>query len=121
MNDYTDEALRAALPPIASLISKSEKARQKLSPGTWQHAMLEDNLKALRIASALMNGEAGDADGFTQADLQAALRALSSMIARSENAHVKFAPGTAQHTLLRNRIAALRVAEGLIQRCVDSP
>jgi hypothetical protein len=40
---------------IASLTSKSAKAQQKLAPGTWQHKMLGDNLKALHIASALID------------------------------------------------------------------
>jgi len=31
------------LRPIASLISKSEKAQQKLAAGTWQYKMLQDN------------------------------------------------------------------------------
>ena len=51
---YTKEDLEKALAPIASLISKSEKARQKLAQGTWQYAMLKDNLKALYIASPLL-------------------------------------------------------------------
>lgn len=54
---YTTEELREALRPIASLISKSEKAQRKLEPGTWQHTMLRDNLKALRIAEALIKAE----------------------------------------------------------------
>src|SRR4051794_12294876 len=49
--------LEAARGAIASLISKSAKAQRKLTPGTWQHSMLRDNLKALRFASALMNNE----------------------------------------------------------------
>ncbi len=44
------------------------------------------------------------------------LRSIADMIARSENAQVKFTPGTSQHTLQRNRIHALRVAAALIRR-----
>jgi len=51
---YTKEDLKKALAPIASLISKSEKAQQKLTQGTWQHTMLSNNLKALYIASPLL-------------------------------------------------------------------
>ncbi len=51
---FTKEDLEKALAPIASLISKSEKARGKLAQGTWQHTMLGDNLKALYIASPLL-------------------------------------------------------------------
>lgn len=42
------EALKRAIAPIASLISKSEKALGKTKPGTWQHGMLTENLQALR-------------------------------------------------------------------------
>ena len=107
------EKLREALRPIASLIGKSRKARQKLAPGTWQHTMLGENLKALGIASALMNQESEDENRLAPGDLQEALRALASMIGRSEKAQAKFPPGTSQHTLQRNRLRALRLAEAL--------
>ncbi len=51
---YTTAELERAKPPLASLLRKSEKAQQKLSPGTWQHTMLENNLRALHIASSLL-------------------------------------------------------------------
>lgn len=109
------EESRQALPPIASLISKSEKAQQKLAPGTWQHAMLQDNLEALHMASALLHGEPGRSGKFARADLQKALKALDSMRGRTAKSQEKFPPGTSQHTLLRNRLAALRAAEARIK------
>lgn len=48
------EALEKAQAPLASLISKSEKAQTKLAPGSWQHSMLEKNLQALRLALPLL-------------------------------------------------------------------
>lgn len=51
---YTKEDLKNALAPLASLISKSEKAQKKLKEGTWQYTMLSNNLKALYIASPLL-------------------------------------------------------------------
>ncbi|HWP97331.1 MAG TPA: phosphoenolpyruvate synthase [Syntrophomonadaceae bacterium] len=111
--DYTTDELQEALRPIASLISKSEKAQQKLAPGTWQHKMLRDNLKALHHASALMNKKTNDTDNFTQHDLQEALRAFASMISKTENAQAKFSPGTSQHTLQRNRLKALRIGRNI--------
>lgn len=48
---YTREELEKALAPITSLISKSEKAREKLAQGTWQHTMLSDLLNGLYLAS----------------------------------------------------------------------
>jgi len=119
VDNYTADELQEALRPLASLISKSEKAQQKLAPGTWQHTMLRDNLKALHIASALMNKETSDSDNFAQDDLQEALRAFVSMIGKTEKAQVKFSPGTSQHTLQRNRLKALHIAEALIKVELD--
>lgn len=51
---YIKGELEKALAPIASLLSKSEKALSKVAQGSWQHAMLSNNLKALRIASPLL-------------------------------------------------------------------
>jgi hypothetical protein len=118
-NSITDE-FQEARRPIASLISKSEKAQQKLSPGTWQHTMLRDNLKALHIASALMNKGTKDTDDFTQDDLQEALRAFAAMMSRADKAQSKFSPGTSQHTLQRNRLKALRIAEALTRVELDN-
>ncbi len=52
--EYTKEDLASARAPIDSLIGKSEKARQKMSPDTWQHRMLSRNLSALDRASSLL-------------------------------------------------------------------
>ena len=119
MDDYTTDELQEARRPIASLISKSEKAQQKLAPGTWQHTMLRDNLKALHIASALMSKETNDKKTFTRDDLQEALHAFASMISKTDRARAKFIPGTSQHALQRNRLKALRTAEELIRAELD--
>jgi hypothetical protein len=110
----TDE-LQEVFRPIASLVSKCEKALQKLVPGTWQHAMLRDNLKALHVASALIGKETDNADEFTRDDLQEALRMFASLIGKVEKAQARFALGTSQHTLQRNRLRALSKATALIK------
>jgi hypothetical protein len=107
--------MQEELRPIASLISKSEKAQQKLSPGSWQHAMLQRNLQALRLAFALMTGETDKANRFSVDDLQEALDAFAAMISKSEQGQAKFAVGTSHYSLQQNRIAALRKAEALIR------
>jgi len=81
--------------------------------------MLRDNLKALRIAYRLMGGTPEAASGPSRADLHDALIALNSMIARTENVRTKFAPGTSQHALQRNRLKALRIAEELVRREIE--
>ncbi|SDE44841.1 hypothetical protein SAMN05428966_108321 [Massilia sp. PDC64] len=105
--------------PIASLIAKSDKARQKLAPGTWQYRMLDDNLNALRIAAALMSGASAAPGRYAPDDLRVAVRAFASMIARSETAEARATPGTAQHALLRNRLAALRAAQTMIVNLLE--
>ena len=110
----TDE-LQKVLRPIGSLISKSEKAQQKLASGTWQHTMLRDNLKALHVASALLNKETGNTHSLTQDDLKTASHTLASMISKTQKAQAKFSSGTSQHTLLQNRLKALLVSEAVIK------
>ena len=112
---FTAADVQAARAPIASLIGKSEKAQQKLAPTTWQYRMLQDNLRALRLAEALLDGPTHAATGIAPDDLQAALRALASMTAKTEPSLAKFAPGTAPHSLSRNRLQALRTATALIE------
>ena len=111
---YSPHEIQEALRPLASLISKSEKAQQKLAPGTWQHTMLRDNLKALHIASALIDRKTGNTDTIVQNELQEAYRALGSMICKTEKSQAMFSLGTTQYTLQRNRLKALRIAEAFI-------
>lgn len=72
--------------------------------------MLGENLKALRLAAALMNARAGVADLFARSDLRTALAALASMISRTRKARAGQPSGTPQHTLLTNRLKSLRLA-----------
>ena len=51
---YSQADLLAAEAPIVSLISKSEKARQKLDPDSWQYAMLTHNLTALNAVLPIL-------------------------------------------------------------------
>lgn len=113
--DERPEVLR----PIASLISKSAKAQRKLAPGTWQYQMLRGNLRALRLAFALMTWPAGSAGRRPADDLRAALRTLAAMIGRVEKTGTKFAPGTSPHTLQKNRLRALRAAKAVLQAALE--
>lgn len=107
--------VQAARRPIASLIGKSAKAQRKLTPASWQFKMLQANLQALRLAEALLDGRTDAATGFAPDDLRAALLSLASMAAKTEPALAKFAPGTAPHSLSRNRLQALRTATALVE------
>lgn len=110
-----DGKLEEALRPIESLISKSEKARAKLAPGTWQHSMLGDRLDALHLARDLMRSDGARVPKPSQAQVAKALRAFASMIEKSERAMEAFDAGTSPHTLQKNRLRALRMGAATIR------
>ncbi len=53
-------------------------------------------------------------DNYTKSELDQALQIISSIISRCEQARPKFAEGTSQHTLLKNRIKALNIVKCLL-------
>lgn len=57
---------------------------------------------------------------FSKDDLEEALGAIASTIARCEKVQPKLKQGTSQYTLLARRIKALCIASALIQRQLDS-
>lgn len=56
---------------------------------------------------------------FTTEELSESLPPITSLIGKCEKAQAKLTEGTAQHSLLRNRIKALRVAEALILQALE--
>ncbi len=54
VSNVPDEDMRNAVAPLTSLLHKSEKARMKLSAGSWQAVMLDEQTAALRTALAVM-------------------------------------------------------------------
>ena len=54
-DEFTKEELQEAVRAIHSLLSKCEKAQQKLIPGKSQHSLMNNRIKALRISSSLIN------------------------------------------------------------------
>lgn len=55
-------------------------------------------------------------ENFTKKDMEESLCVIASMISRSEKAQAKFAEGTSQHTLQKNRIKSLHIASSLIKK-----
>lgn len=55
-------------------------------------------------------------EAYTAEDLREALRAIRSIIGKCEKAQEKFPYGTPHHTLLKNRLKAMYIAQSLIQR-----
>lgn len=58
-------------------------------------------------------------ENYSQDELKEALRAMNSMISKCEKVQVKMIPGTSQHTLLRNRLNALRISASLISDRIE--
>jgi hypothetical protein len=54
-------------------------------------------------------------DKYTKEELTDALRPIISIISKCEKAQLKFAEGTSQHTLLKNRIKAMYLSKALIE------
>jgi hypothetical protein len=53
-------------------------------------------------------------DKYTREELIEALRVVSSTISKCEKIQLKFAEGTSQHTLLKNRIKAMYISKSLL-------
>lgn len=53
-------------------------------------------------------------DKYTKEELVEALRVVSSTITKCEKMQLKFAEGTSQHTLLKNRLKAMYISKSLI-------
>lgn len=119
MSGQVENILQSIIRPLESLISKSEKAREKLVPGTWQYTRLENDLEALRIGLTLLTGETPAGENYTHEELQRAVDTLDSLINRVGNTKTKFTPGTSQHTLQKNRLTALQTAKAAIEMGLD--
>ena len=57
IDEYTNEELVAALPPVSSIISKTEKAQIKYEEGTAQYKRFETTIKAMKISKSLIEDE----------------------------------------------------------------
>ncbi len=114
----SDDAVEA-IRPLTSLLAKSEKAVVKLTPGTWQHTMLQKNNKALRFALRLLGYKQYPRVNFSTSEASEVLAAFDEMIQRVAGTRTKFSPGTSQHTLQENRLRALNLAKRRITDSVD--
>lgn len=59
IKSYTREDLAKALPPVSSIISKTEKAQSKYEEGTTPYKRFQPIIKAMRIAKSLIEHELG--------------------------------------------------------------
>ena len=61
-----------------------------------------------------------DSETYSRDELEEALRAIDSTLAKCRKAQPKLRPGTSQHTLLVRRIRALEIASALIRRELEA-
>ncbi len=57
IDKYTKDELIEALRPVTSIISKCEKAQQKLTEGTSPHTRFKNIIKAMHISKSLITDE----------------------------------------------------------------
>ena len=114
MESFTSEELREAHRAILSLRNKSEKAFAKLKEGSWQKKQMDSYVKAADTALQLFDGNT--AMPFACEALNEANQFLGDALRRAEEVVGRFAMGSSQHTLQKNRIAALKIALALIER-----
>ncbi len=105
------EALRS----IAKMIERSEKAQEKFAPGTSQHTLGKNRIKALYIASALIGDVTKD---FTEDELEKAVAPIASLINKSEKAQSKLKQSTWQYKMLEENLNALHIASPLLSKAL---
>ena len=114
MENFTSEELHEAYCAISSLRNKSEKASGKLKEGSWQKKQMDSYVKASDAALQLIDGDT--AMTFEFEALNEANKFLEDALRRAEEVIGKFVTGSSQHTLQKNRIAALKIALRLIEK-----
>ena len=122
MDDFTKKDMEEALRAMASMIGRTEKAKEKFAQGTSQHTLQKNRLEALNIASLLISKELADSNAmkhYTREDLEKALAPISSLISKSEKSRKKLAQGTWQHTMLSNNLKALYIASRLFTKALS--
>lgn len=102
-----------ALAFVQTSIAKCEKIHPKFAPGTSQHTLLTNRIKALKIAQSLLTGD-GSAAAYTPCELAAALPPIRSIRSKTANARRKHEPGSAWYARLTPGVEAMDVCEALI-------
>lgn len=108
----TQQERDAAIKTVSSLIPRCERMMPKFAPGTSQHTLLRDRIRALQIAGELLSG--GTADRSEEA-LAAALEPLASIARKCEKARSKHQPGSGQYARYGGMIHAMGASRSVIE------
>lgn len=114
-NKNTTKQGPSPLAPVESLIRKLEKVRGKLRAGSGLEKRVRGQLNALQYAQKRLAGAGSAGWEITNSERQEMVRVIMAMIRVTQKMKNKFIAGTAQHTLLRNRLAGLRAARAVLQ------
>ncbi|MDR0964979.1 MAG: hypothetical protein LBM75_00455 [Myxococcales bacterium] len=109
--------MKDALQSIASMIDRSERAREKFAEGTPQHTLQKNRIHALKVARSLIS-ENGVSIAFEKDELKRAIAPIDSLMSKSDKALTKLAPGSWQHAMLTQNVRALRLALPLIEKAL---
>ena len=119
MDDFSKADMENTLQAIASITYRSEKAQAKFAPGNSQHTLLKNRIKALYIASSLIERELSESDvkeNFTKKELENSLCPIASLISKSEKTRQKLAEGSWQHRMFVDNLKALHIALLLLSK-----
>ena len=122
MNNFTREDMEEALLAIASMIDKTEKAKEKFARGTSHRTLQETRLKALNIASSLISRELADGgvSGYAGEELEKARAPIASLVSKCKKAQDKLAAGTWHHRMLGMNVKALEIALPLLTKALPN-
>ena len=104
-----EEALRF----VTSVIERCRRMQPRFAPGTAQHTLLKNRIRAMEIARSLL--ESGHAEGWPEAELAAAREPIASIIRKCGKARSKYGPGTAQYRRFDRIVRAMELSAALLQ------
>ena len=111
MSGYTSEELEEALRVVSSIISRCEKSQLKFAEGTSQHTLLKNRIKAMYISKSLLTNAD---DEYTNEELTAAVKPITSVISKCGKAQSKYVEGTSQHARFQGIIDVMNISNSFI-------
>lgn len=116
MTPCTQAERDEALAVIASAITRCEKIQPKFAPGSAQHSLLRNRLRALYLCQELLAGHAPDC---TREELLAALPPVQSILHKASQAQRKYAPGTRPYQRFAPLIRAMQLSQALLEQAAE--
>lgn len=117
MENKTSEELNEAEKIISSTIKNCEKMQPKFTKGSSQYSLLENRIKALYIAKALVRQE--NLSVYTLEELRQALPPILSIIHKCEKGQSKFEMGTPYYQRFVPLISAMSLSLMLLKEEMD--